>query len=63
MAALTAEAAHLADRHALRAGSFQRLLDVVDLERLDDRGDELHRDFSVTFLGGRQAIVACKLAG
>src|SRR5207244_11909996 len=39
---LAAEAAHLRDRHADHADAGERLLDVVQLERLDDGLDLLH---------------------
>ena len=41
---LPAETAHLRHRHADDAELCQRFLDVVELERLDDRFDLLHRD-------------------
>src|SRR6266404_8492852 len=40
---LAAEAAHLGHGHADHADAGERLLDVVQLERLDDRFDLLHR--------------------
>jgi hypothetical protein len=40
--ALTAEAAHLTHGHAGDAGGFERVLDLVELEGLDDGGDQLH---------------------
>ena len=40
---LTAEALDLGHGHALQADLLQRLLDLVELERLDDRLDLLHR--------------------
>src|SRR5207245_3943347 len=42
VALLPAEAAHLGDRHADDADAGQGLLDVVQLERLDDRLDLFH---------------------
>ena len=42
VAALAAEALDLADREAGDADQLECVLDVVELERLDDRGDELH---------------------
>jgi hypothetical protein len=39
---LPAEAANLGNRHADNADAGQRLLDVVELERLDDGFDLLH---------------------
>src|SRR5207248_1675395 len=42
VALLTAVAADLADGQALHTEGLQRLLDVVELERLDHRGDQLH---------------------
>ena len=39
LAAGAAEALHLGDRHALHADLAQRLLHLVELERLDDRLD------------------------
>jgi hypothetical protein len=39
VAALPAETLHLADRHALHPVVLERVLHVVDLERLDDAGD------------------------
>ena len=42
VAALTPEAADLADGHAGDTGRLECVLDVVELERLDDCGDELH---------------------
>src|SRR5207245_6655617 len=39
---LAAEAAHLRDRHADHADAGERLLDVVQLERLDDGLDLFH---------------------
>ena len=43
VAALAAEAADLADGDARDADGLEGGLDVVELERLDDGGDELHR--------------------
>ena len=43
MATLATEPPRLADGHPLHTGGLQRLFDVVDLEWLDDRSDELHR--------------------
>src|SRR3954449_200790 len=40
--ALAAEALDLADREAGDADQLEGVLDVVELERLDDCGDELH---------------------
>src|SRR5690606_32945254 len=40
---LTTEALHLGHRQALRADRAQALLHLVELERLDDRFDLLHR--------------------
>src|SRR5258707_777130 len=40
---LTAEPAHLGYRHSDDSDSCERLLDVVELERLDDRLDLFHR--------------------
>ena len=52
VAALPAVAAGLADRHARDPEGLQGLLDLVELVRLDDRGDELHADApSVARLG------------
>src|SRR2546429_522447 len=42
VALLPAEAAHLGDGHADHADAGERFLDVVQLERLDDRLDFLH---------------------
>ena len=42
VATLAAEAAYLADRHAGDAGRLEGVLHLVELERLDDCGDELH---------------------
>src|SRR3954470_19238831 len=42
VAALAAVAAHLGDRQSLDAEGLERLFHVVELEGLDDRGDELH---------------------
>src|SRR5690606_6712611 len=55
VAALPAVPARLAHRHALDAGLLQRRLDVVELERLDDRGDEPHAStfFSLGCAAGR----------
>src|SRR5207302_9571917 len=39
-----AVAADFGDCQALHPERLQRFLDVVELERLDDRGDELHAD-------------------
>src|SRR5687767_244076 len=39
---LTAEALDLADGQTGDADQLERVLDVVQLERLDDRGDQLH---------------------
>jgi hypothetical protein len=44
VAALAAEAAHLADGHPDDAGGLECVLHVVQLERFDDGGDELHDD-------------------
>src|SRR5207302_1385219 len=41
--ALAAEALDLTDRHALHADLLEGLAYVVELERLDDSCDELHR--------------------
>src|SRR5262249_23962783 len=43
VALLTAEAPHLVHGHADHADAGERLLDVVQLERLDDRLDLLHQ--------------------
>jgi hypothetical protein len=43
VAALAAEALHLRDGHAGDADLRERRADVVELEGLDDGGDELHR--------------------
>src|SRR3954452_4153849 len=43
VAPLAAETLGLRDGHALHTEAAQRFLDVVDLEGLDDGGDELHR--------------------
>jgi hypothetical protein len=43
MALLAAEALDLDHRQALHADLLQRFLDLVELERLDDRFDLLHR--------------------
>src|SRR5437762_422916 len=43
VALLAAETAHLGDGHADHADAGERLLDVVQLERLDDRLDLLHQ--------------------
>jgi hypothetical protein len=45
VAALASEALHLRDGHALDADTRQGVLHIVELERLDDCGDELH-DFA-----------------
>src|SRR5215213_1918705 len=42
VAALATEALDLAHREPRDADEFERVLDVVQLERLDDRGDQLH---------------------
>src|SRR5438309_6995981 len=42
VALLPAEAAHLGDGHADHADAGERLLDIVQFERLDDRLDLLH---------------------
>ena len=52
VALLPAEAADLTDRQAVHPEGLQRLLDVLELERLDDRGDELHACTSV----GRSSV-------
>src|SRR5690606_38635320 len=44
---LAPEALHLGDRHAGDAGALEGALDLVELGRLDDRGDELHGRSSV----------------
>ena len=49
VAALAAEAADLADGDAGDAGRLDGVLHVVELERFDDCGDELHVRVSVTF--------------
>ena len=43
VAALAAEALHVGDGEALDAEVLQRVLHVVELERLDDADDQLHR--------------------
>src|SRR4029078_3749484 len=45
VAALPAEALRLGHRDALHADVRDGLADVIELERLDDRGDQLHRGF------------------
>src|SRR2546422_478571 len=52
VALLPSEAAHLRHGHPDDAQLRQRLLDVVELERLDDRFDLLHRDL-------RDGLAAC----
>src|SRR5437660_857595 len=47
MAALTSVTAGLTDGHAADAERLKRGLDIVEFERLDDGGDELH---ACTFL-------------
>src|SRR5262249_12511169 len=47
VAALTAVPACLTDRHAMHAERLQSGLDLVQLERLDHGGDELHATASV----------------
>jgi hypothetical protein len=42
LAAGASEAAHLGDRHAAHADLVKPSLDLVELERLDDRFDPLH---------------------
>ena len=42
VAALATEALHFRNGEALHAEPVERVLDVADLERLDDRHDELH---------------------
>jgi hypothetical protein len=42
VAALAPEALHLADRHPLHPEGLEGGLDVVQLERLDDRGHDPH---------------------
>ena len=42
MAPLAAEALDLGDGHALDADGAEGVLDLVELEGLDDCGDELH---------------------
>ena len=42
VAALAAESLHLGDRQALHAELLHGRLHIVQLERLDDRNDELH---------------------
>src|SRR5690606_17589803 len=49
VAALAAVAAGLADRHALDAELLQGRFDVIELERLDDRGDESHASTFLAF--------------
>src|SRR5207245_8826091 len=66
MAFLTAEALGLGDRDALDADLVKRLLHLVELERLDDRFDLLHRS---TLCAGwpalmpRQSITHARAAG
>src|SRR5439155_1377809 len=46
VAALAAEAADLGHRHSGDVVRLERVLDVVELVRFDDGGDELHRSDS-----------------
>src|SRR5579884_34265 len=48
VAPLAPEPLHLRDGHAGDAGGFQRLLDLVQLERLDHCGHQLHRPSMAT---------------
>ena len=47
VAALTSEPTDLADRHAGDVGGLEGVLHLVQLERLDDCGDQLHDDAPV----------------
>src|SRR5690606_38791441 len=58
VALLPAVALHLADRHPQHAELFERGADVVESERLDDGGDQLHDVDSSIFLAAPATLVS-----